>query len=197
MNRQIFLLFVFFISVIIVYSKNSLAVNVEMKYDSGSYRDVEGRNHKEFSFKNDCLVKIEPFLDIRSNKKTIGARPDAPIVAENMDVWLAELRKDLQALSGSEYGKNETSVIVRPHLFRLYVIQKGVNLNGVVAVKLKYSNEAGDVQRSSLRGYSTKLNWGGSNSKYVTVLNMAANDLLPKMAQSIGDFCETSASLKN
>lgn len=64
----------------------------------------------------------------------------------------------------------------------------GYSLVSNVVLQARYTTQGGDAQRQ-YNGVGTRTNWSGSNSEYLTVLNLGLDDALADLARDAAMLC--------
>lgn len=148
---------------------------------------------------SNCTVVINPPNDSRRNKETLGTTfRDNPIVSKPPMVdWLQDALFNMKTLgintvlaTGESPAPSPDVIYVSTELDKAYVWFLSLNIHGTVVVKAKMRSADGAEVQHKYRVISTKANWAGADSEFVTTLNMAATRLVKQMATDIDAQCK-------
>jgi len=139
-----------------------------------------------------CNVTFSPVTDARKNKQTVGSNYNVPLKAVDVDKWLEQFTLNLSQrvnVASSSAADNSNQINIAPKMLKLYSYAEGMNLHGVIAIKLDYYRS--DVLLSShhMRGYATKANWNNGIGEYRKVINMAMSDITDVIISNINMNC--------
>ena len=138
-----------------------------------------------------CAFTILPTLDKRQNKVTIAFNGDN-LEATEVSLWLNTAMQHFT--THTQQASAKAKLQVQPTLTRLYTYHESMNIHGVVSVKLDYVLNDQLVESKQYRGFYAKTNWAGANGEYVTALNDAINNLMPKVVQDLPRVCQAVSS---
>jgi hypothetical protein len=137
-----------------------------------------------------CDVKFSPMIDERKNKLTVGSNYNVPLKAVDVDVWLDKFTLNLNQRTHPTSTNNSNEINISPKMLKLYSYAEGMNLHGVMAVKLDYYRSEVLLNTYHLRGYATKANWNNGIGEYRKVINMAMSDAADVITKKINTLCE-------
>ena len=173
--------------------KNKKAVKGKRKSSRRKKRTVNKRK-KANLIKVDvralkCEFLAENFLDSRANKETIGTNFSVPLRAQKVDEWLENLSTDFRKKVQSKSSAPTQKVTIKPEMVRLYAYAQGMNLLGVIAVKVNYEQAGNVIATKYYRGFAAKANWANGIGEYNTAVNKATENLLPKIINDLPMVC--------
>ncbi len=135
-----------------------------------------------------CSFQVLPAQDIRPNKLSIGFN-GANLDAQKVTDWLYTAMVAL--FDHTKRDQAKLQVTVEPKLTRLYTYHESMNILGVTSVILEFKVNGSLVETRQYRGFYAKTNWAAANGEYVTALNDAMNNMLPKIVNELTAVCQT------
>lgn len=138
----------------------------------------------------DCNMEVSPLIDERQNKVTLGSKWVKPLLPNGLDTWFVDAFKDLERAGIKAGDSGKPTVRMQPYLTRLYANSRGMNLHGIMALRLEYYQGDKKLDVARVRGYSTAANWANGDGEYVDVLNRAVHEVLPEIKASAAKVCQ-------
>lgn len=133
-----------------------------------------------------CSFAVEQAEDLRPNKLSIGFN-GSNLQAQKVTDWLHSAM--VPFFDHAKREKAALQIAVQPKLTRLYTYHESMNILGVTSVKLDFKVKGEVVTSRHYRGFYAKTNWAAANGEYVTALNDAVNNMMPKVVQDLTQLC--------
>lgn len=161
-------------------------INLPMVYEPIA-KAKQGKLLQTVSGTGSCTFAVLPPEDQRQNTQTIGYN-GANLTALKVNDWLQTALTTVVGQSNNPSAQNQ--IELAPKLTRLYTYHESMNILGVTSVTIDFKANGRVVDTRQYRGFYAKTNWAGADGEYVTALNDAVNNMLPKLASELPEICK-------
>ncbi len=161
-------------------------INLPMVYEPIA-KAKQGKLLQTVSGTGSCTFTVLPPEDKRQNTQTIGFN-GANLTALKVTDWLETALSTV--VGASKQPSKQHLIELAPKLTRLYTYHESMNILGVTSVTIDFKANGRVVDTRQYRGFYAKTNWAGADGEYVTALNDAVNNLLPKLASELPEICK-------
>ena len=158
--------------------------NMEMAYEAPPLSQKKAIAKVIEALPAECAFTTAAALDLRQNKQTIAIQFGQSLIGDNVTSWLDSAVS--QNLPNQQSSSSATNVKIVPKLRRLYSYPESMNILGVTALELDYMVGEKVALTKHYRGFYAKTNWAGGDGEFISALNLAINNSMPKNCQRSG-----------
>jgi hypothetical protein len=158
-----------------------------IQYENASTTTLKRIAKYGFSENSVCSFNFEAFLDNRQNKQTV-AFSGKSIIASGVDAWLSDAQHAFFSNTTRDSATYQITAV--PSLTRMYSYPESMNILAITAMKVDFLIDGERVDTRRYRGFFAKTNWANGDGEYLTALNEAVNDMLPKLVTDLNNVCK-------
>jgi hypothetical protein len=131
-----------------------------------------------------CRVAVA-VEDERANTDTVGAAGHRPLHADGVREWVARRLRDVET---SPDGR-PADLVARVGIQRVYARTVATQMEGVVALRARFTAPGGGVTERSYRGAHTQVNWANGSAEFTTLLHEALAIAVAELARDAAQLC--------
>jgi hypothetical protein len=131
-----------------------------------------------------CRIAVTLMRDERSNRGTVGVIAERPFEAADVRGWVARKLAALDVVS-PRTGTLLTEVGIQ----RVYARAVATQIEGVVALRVAFTDVGGTTTERLYRGVVTRLNWASTQHELGLLLDDALAEALAKLAADAAQLC--------
>ncbi len=135
-----------------------------------------------------CKVDAEPFIDLRFNQQTLGAKLDAALIAKDLPSWLETIRHT-EIIEKTESWIGTKHLVVKPKLKKLYSYSEKMNIHSVVSMEIEFWINGTQQRSIYYRGIGSTFNTLDALDEYATTLNYAVQNIAPQIFADMQSLC--------
>ncbi len=154
---------------------------------------AENLRSKELIFEK-CKFTMDPIIDDRQNKETIGHKWSAPLRVQGVDAWLAEAKDDLFDKKLLNSAPTARDVHLKASLTRLYSYAQNLNIHGVSALRIDIYSQGEKITTKRYRGLGSRVNWVNGVPEYHSAVTLAMRDNMQVLMDDLSSICELATN---
>ena len=170
-------------------SVTAAETKVVLEYDAPTLKAKKALDTTLAKIPAACAFDTAPTVDLRQNKMTVADKLNKSLIGEGATAWIDAAMQ--QNLPIKKAQTATTTVTIVPKLHRVYSYPESMNIQGVTALELDYVVDGKVVMSKHYRGFYSKANMVSGDGEYVTTLNNALNETIPKIAADLPKVCST------
>lgn len=136
-----------------------------------------------------CDIKLLAIKDVRSNRETLGVAGGAPVLAKNVAEWVRQGVMSGLSQRGYNVSAQQSNLSMQVNVKLAYLRPLPLRLHATVALEVFLKQHEKQIYHHTFRAIGDKNNWANGEGEIMEVLNVALNNVVVDMAESIQPSC--------